>query len=170
MIHFETTIKQFGEKGEKTGWTYIEVPAELAQQLKAGVKKSFRVKGRLDNYTFRQLALLPMGDGNFILTLKADIRKKIGKQKGARIQVQMEADETEKKLPKTLLACLADEPEALAFFTTLPKSHQHYFGDWIISAKTEMTQTKRLTQAINALANGMSFSEMLRAARKDKLF
>ena len=34
MIQFTTTIHKFGVKGEKTGWTYIEIPADLAQQLK----------------------------------------------------------------------------------------------------------------------------------------
>jgi hypothetical protein len=26
MVQFTTTIKQFGKQGEKTGWTYIEIP------------------------------------------------------------------------------------------------------------------------------------------------
>ena len=32
--------------GEKTGWSYIEIPAAIAQQLKPNYKKSFRVKGK----------------------------------------------------------------------------------------------------------------------------
>jgi len=30
-------------------------------------KKSFKVKGTLDSHTIKQTALIPMGDGSFIL-------------------------------------------------------------------------------------------------------
>src|SRR5690606_15011371 len=50
MVEFNTEILQFEEKGEKTGWTYIEVPAGIAGQLKPGMRKSFRVKGLLDGF------------------------------------------------------------------------------------------------------------------------
>ena len=48
MIRFSAVIKRFGSQGEKTGWTYIEVPQELAVQLQPNSRKSFRVKGKLD--------------------------------------------------------------------------------------------------------------------------
>ena len=44
MVEFTTTIKQFGQKGEKTGWTYIEIPTDIVDQLLPGTKKGFRVK------------------------------------------------------------------------------------------------------------------------------
>ena len=71
MIRFKTIILKFQKQGEKTGWTYIEVAADLAQQLKPGNKKTFRVKGKLDGYSFQQVALLPMGNGSFIMALNA---------------------------------------------------------------------------------------------------
>ncbi len=61
MMEFIGTISQFKEQGEKTGWTYIEVPADLANLLVPGNKKGFRVKGFLDEYPIRSLSLLPMG-------------------------------------------------------------------------------------------------------------
>jgi hypothetical protein len=45
MIKFTATLLKFDKQGEKTGWTYIEIPADLAQKLKPGNKKIFRVKG-----------------------------------------------------------------------------------------------------------------------------
>src|SRR4026208_1268237 len=112
MIKFSAILLKFREQGEKTGWTYIEVPAEKAQQLKPNNKKSFRVKGYLDDYYFEGKALLPMGDGNFIMALKTEIRKAIGKRKGAVITVKMEADNKPVSLDADLLKCLAEEPEA----------------------------------------------------------
>ena len=69
MISFTTTIQKFGRQGEKTGWTYIEIPGELSELLNPGVKKSYRVKGKLDKYPIKAVALLPMGDGSFIMLL-----------------------------------------------------------------------------------------------------
>src|ERR1700760_1419733 len=76
MVKFKTKILQFKERmGEKTGWSYIKVPAKIAQQLKPDNKKSFRVKGKLDDHPIGGMALIPMGGGGFILALKAAIRK-----------------------------------------------------------------------------------------------
>ena len=75
MIRFKSIIKKFGEQGEKTGWTYIEIPEEVASKIKPGCKKSFRVKGTLDNYPIEKTSLLPMGGGSFIIPINAAIRK-----------------------------------------------------------------------------------------------
>src|ERR1700753_2084416 len=120
MIRFTTKILQFGEMGEKTGWSYILVSAELAAKLLPGNKKSFRVKGKLDDHSIEKVALLPMGEGDFIMALKASVRKAIRKQKGDSLQVELEVDKAVIKPPKDLMDCLADEPKALAFFSTLP--------------------------------------------------
>lgn len=167
MIPFTTTILKFDQQGEKTGWTYIEIPSDLAQQLKPGNKKSFRVKGRLDDFIIRQVALLPMGEGEFIMPLNAAMRKGIKKPKGAQVHVQLQVDTEEIKPSAELMECLADEPEALAHFTKLPKGHQNYFSKWIESAKTEPTRAKRIAHTIRFLSRGQTFSEMIRALKEE---
>lgn len=92
MIQFTTTISQFAEQGEKTGWTYIVITAAQAGKLMPGNKKSFRVKGKLDEHPIKKVALLPMGDGEFIMPLNATIRKAIRKRKGDKLKVQLEVD------------------------------------------------------------------------------
>jgi uncharacterized protein YdeI (YjbR/CyaY-like superfamily) len=72
------------------------------------------------------------------------------------------------KPPKDLMECLADEPEALAYFETLPKSHQNYFGNWVREAKTEGTRAKRLASVVMAMARKLNFGEMLRARTADR--
>ncbi len=168
MIRFTTKILQFGEMGEKTGWSYIRIPAALAEKLIPGNKKSFRVKGRLDGLAIEKMALLPMGEGDFILALKASIRKSIRKQKGDSLRVELEVDKAVIKPPKDLMECLADEPEAQAYFKTLPKSHQNYFGNWVREAKTEGTRTKRLASVVMAMTRRQNFGEMLRARAEDR--
>ena len=168
MVQFTTTILQFAAQGEKTGWTYIQVPADMAQKLKPGNKKSFRVKGKLDNYAINKIALLPMGGGVFIMALNATLRKGIRKGKGAMLKVQLEADEAPLKICAELIECLRDEPAAMANFKKMPNSHQHYYSKWIESAKTEATRAKRIAMTVTAMLKGMDYGEMLRAARKDK--
>jgi hypothetical protein len=167
MLRFTTKILQFGDMGEKTGWTYIRVPAALAQQLLPDNKKSFRVKGRLDDHSIQKIALIPMGEGDFIMALDAAIRKAIRKQKGASVRVELEVDKAVIQPPKALLDCLADEPAALAYFKGLPKSHQNYFGNWIRTAKTEGTRTRRIACVVMAMVRHLTFSDMLRARTDD---
>ncbi|HUB60056.1 MAG TPA: YdeI/OmpD-associated family protein [Puia sp.] len=168
MIRFTTKILQFGEMGEKTGWSYIRVPAALAGKLMPGHKKSFRVKGKLDDHSIEKMALIPMGEGDFILALKASVRKAIRKQKGDQLRVELEVDRAVIKPPKDLVECLADEPEALAYFNSLPMSHQNYFGNWVREAKTEGTRTNRLACVVMAMTRRLNFAEMLRARTADR--
>jgi len=168
VVQFTTTIYQFAEQGEKTGWTYIEIPADIAQKIKPGNKKSFRVKGKLDHYPIKKVALLPMGGGKFIMALNAGMRKAIGKKKGAMLKVQVEEDHAAILINRELMLCLADEPEALKKFNKLPKSHQNWYSKWVESAKTEPTKAKRIAIVVNAMHRGMGFAEMMREARKNK--
>ncbi len=168
MIRFTAKILQFGEMGEKTGWSYIRVAASLAGKLLPSNKKSFRVKGKLDGLAISKMALIPMGEGDFIMALKASIRKTLRKQKGDSLQVELEVDKTVIKPPKELVECLADEPEALAYFSSLPKSHQNYFGNWVREARTEGTRTNRIACVVSAMAKKLNFGEMLRARMEDR--
>jgi len=167
MIKFETILKQFGELGEKTGWTYLEVPAKMALQLKPNNKKGFRVKGKLDSYEIAGVALIPMGEGNFIMAINATMRKAIQKRKGDHLVVHLEEDKKGYELNAEFMECLNDEPKALAFFQTLAKSHQNYFSKWIESAKTVETKSKRIAMAINALAKKWDYGLMIRTQTEE---
>lgn len=162
MVSFNTIILKFDQKGEKSGWTYIEVPADLAQTLKPGNKKGFQVKGLLDGYVIEKVNLLPMGGGNFIMPLNAHMRKGIHKHEGAMLQVTLELDHSVFEYPEDIMSCLEDEPQALAFFQKLPESHRKYYIKWIQSAKTEATRTRRIANMVNACYQKENFGEMMR--------
>ena len=162
MITFTTTIQKFAKQGEKTGWTYIEISVSQAKKIKPDTKVSFRVKGTLDSFAIQKTALLPMGDGKFIMPLNASIRKGIGKKHGEKLKVSLEVDEREIELSRDLMKCLKYDPQAIAFFKTLPKGHQQYFSKWIESAKTTQTKTKRIVMALIAFNKKQGYSEMMR--------
>jgi len=165
MIQFTATIHKFDKQGEKTGWTYIEISAAQAKKLKPNTKVSFRVKGTLDSLKIKQVALLPMGEGHFIMPLNASMRKGIGKKLGDMLKVSIEADNSEFALSKDFMDCLHDDPGAYDFFQTLSGSHQKYFSKWIDSAKTSTTKTKRIVMAVTALAQKQGYPEMIRSNR-----
>ena len=165
MVRFETALRKFDKQGEKTGWTYIEIPSDIAAKIKPGEKRSYRVKGKLDNHSLTGVAMLPMGAGAFIIPVNGDMRKAIGKRHGAMVKVQLEEDKKPFQFNKDFMDCLKDEPTASQFFKTLSGSHQRYFSKWIDSAKTEPTQVKRIAQAVSALAKKMGYPEMLRSQK-----
>jgi hypothetical protein len=165
MISFTAQILKFQEKGEKSGWRYIEISKRLAAKLSES-RVSFRVKGLLDQYSIQKTALLPMGEGNFILPLNGTIRKGIGKGEGDVVKVQLEMDERPITLSAEFIKCLKDDPIAYDFFKKLPKSHQVYFSKWIDSAKTTPTKVKRITMAVIALGSAQGFPEMIRANKQ----
>jgi hypothetical protein len=167
-VQFNTTIHRFEKQGEKTGWTYIEIPADVAQKLCPGNRKGFRVKGKLDNHVFSGKSLLPMGSGNFILAINGPLRKAIGKKAGAMLKVQIEFDKSEYELNREFMKCLKDDKEAHKFFKSLPRSHQNYFSKWIESAKTDETKAKRIAMALNAFLKKQGFGEMMRAQKNSR--
>jgi hypothetical protein len=170
MVEFTATLEKFGKKGEKTGWTYITVPGKIASKLKANTKKSFRVKGKLDNFTMKGVALIPMGEGDYIIPINAAMRKGIKKQlKGEKVVLKLEEDKAPLELSADFLACLAEDKQAKLFFDTLGRSHQHYYSKWIESAKTDSTKAKRIAQAINGFRMKMGYPEMLRYYREHKI-
>lgn len=170
MIQFTATLLQFDEQGEKTGWTYFVIPGDIAQQIKPGYRKIYRVKGKLDNFKIKGVAIMPMGDGSFIMPVNEAMRKGTGKRKGAMITVTLEADDTPYKLNEDFMTCLNDEPAALKYFNSLSGSHRNYFSKWIDSAKTEATKAKRIAMAVSALARGMGYPEMMREEKERKAF
>lgn len=162
-VSFNCIIKRFQKQGEKTGWTYIEIPAAMAARMKPDTKKSFRVKGKLDNHKIEKASLLPMGDGNFILPLNKSMRTAIQKSIGGTIKAQLAEDERQLEIDKELLSCLKDEPAAYKAFMKMPPSHQRYYSKWITGAKTDQTKIKRIARTVNGMLNNKTFAEILKS-------
>lgn len=176
MLSFTAIIQKFGANGDYAdrsiyGWAYIEIPTDVTDALQPGKKTSFRVKGTLDGYAIKQVALIPMGvaaetPGAFMIPINAQMRRGTGKDAGSTLQVDLAVDDSPLPQSADLLVCLDDNPAALAYFKTLAKGHRAYFFKWIESAKTIETKTKRITQAVTALGMGMGYGEMVRYFKK----
>ncbi|TCJ12431.1 DUF1905 domain-containing protein [Flaviaesturariibacter flavus] len=168
MIRFTAELKRFDSQGEKTGWTYFDIPGALAETLKPGCRTAYRVKGRIDKLDIKGVSLVPMGGGDFILAVNAAMRKSLRKEKGATVSVQLSVDNEVFQTPADITECLADEPAAEAYYNGLPPSHRRYWVNWVAEAKTAPTRAKRLAMMVDSLARGWGFSEMQRAAKAKK--
>jgi len=167
MVSFNVEIEKFDTNGEKTGWSYLFIPAAIAAQIKPGERRSIRVKGTIDGVNISGMSLMPMGEGDFILPLKKAIRKAIRKEAGATVVLSLEHHADFKiEMPEDLEICLAQEEGASAYFLSLTKSHQNYFIVWLNTAKTEATRTKRLVMIVNAMVHQYNYAQMLKAGRQ----
>jgi hypothetical protein len=177
MPSFTTILQKFGEKGDKTRWTYIEIPTEVTDALKPGQRTTFRVKGTLDNYPIKQIALLPLGQSvpriteglgsAFMMPINATMRRGMGKdEEGTPVRVSLEVDNDPLPQSADLLACLEDDPDAKRHFDSLAKSHQNYFSNWIEEAKTPETKANRIAQSLRGLSMGLNFGETIRYFKK----
>lgn len=168
MIPLKTCIQKFSKKGEKTSWTYVEIPMAITEKINPGVKKSYRIKGKLDQYEFSGLSLIPMGKGNFILPLNAEIRKSIQKKAGDEILLTIEFDPSSYPLNADLMEALESDPKAISFFNSLSRSHQNYFSKWVESAKTQKTKFDRISDCYLAMLKKYGYPEMMRAKKLDR--
>lgn len=170
-LKFSAEILKYGRQGEKTGWTYISLTKEQALAIKPNNKKSFRVKGKLDACIIKGLGVLPIGGGEFIISLNEVLRNKLRKKVGDIVACNLEEDlEYKIDIPADLHELLREEKIMIDTFMKLPPSHRAYFINWINAAKTEITRTKRLSMTANAMYNGLSYSEMIKQERAEKRF
>ncbi|TKC01511.1 YdeI/OmpD-associated family protein [Pedobacter cryotolerans] len=167
MIYLKTEIEKYESNGEKTGWSYVHISQEIADQIKPNSRRGFRVKGFIDELAINGLSATPIKEDGFIIPLNKNIRKALKKEEGAVIELQLEFDADFKiEMPEVLEVCLAQEEGLLEYFLSLPKSHQNYFINWLNTAKTEPTLTKRLVMLVNAMALKQDFGLMIRSNRQ----
>jgi len=60
------------------------------------------------------------------------------------------------RVPPALTAALEKNKKAQSAFAVFPPSHKREYAEWIADAKTDETRTRRITQAIQWIANGKS--------------
>lgn len=152
LVNKQYLLEKFEGKG---GWTFARIP-EIIKDKKAPFGW-VKVMGSIDGVVIKKYHLMPMGNGNLFLPVKADIRKKIGKQAGDTIHVILFHDNEPLEVPGELLMCLEDEPRAVKFFKSLSESEQRYYINWIYAAKKIETKTTRTAKAITRLAKRQKF-------------
>lgn len=156
LVDKDYLLDKFPGKG---GWTYTLIP-----EIKPDPHAPFgwvKVRGTVDGVEISDYHLMPWygGSGLLFLSVKAALRKRIKKEAGDTVRIVLWRDDAPAEVPEELLACIADDPDAAAFFAVLSAGEQHQFSKWVYSAVTEKTRIERIAKAVAALAEGRKFTE-----------
>jgi len=138
-----------------SGWTYAIIP-EIPQDKHAPFGW-VKVKGSIDGFEIKKYHLMPMGNGQLGIFVKAEIRKKIKKQAGDYVHIILYPDNEPLQIPEELRLCLQDEPEALQFFNSLNENEQYNYIKWIYSTKNEQTKVDRIAKTLERLARKQKY-------------
>lgn len=142
---------QLEKMGCNGGWTFIEIPEIPMPKTPFGMLK---VKGKIDDYEFSNFTLMPLGNGNLMLAVKTEIRKKIKKQAPDMVHLTLYEDYEAFKIPDELVLCMGEEKDIVEKFETYSEGQKKAFVKWIYSAKTEQTKADRIAKTIVMVQNG----------------
>ncbi len=154
MVDNTFLLERFQAKG---GWTYVIIPGVAPDR--SNPFGMYRVRGSIDDFLISAYHLMPLGNGQLFLPVKAEIRKKIGKKEGDQVHVILYPDNEPVTIPEELLVCLQDDEMAHKIFLSYPEGEKKLFIDWIFSAKTEETKVRRIAKTLNKLVQGKKFMD-----------
>ena len=149
LIDGEYLLQKMPGKG---GWTYVVLPP--VPKEKVGHFGLVKIKGTIDTYEIKGAHLMPMKSKERFLPVKAEIRKKIGKQAGDYVWIKLSIDDSVFEIPQELIECLQLEPGAYETFLTYKPGEQKLFIDWIYSAKREETKADRIAKTLIKIEKG----------------
>lgn len=143
----------------KASWTYTVIP-EIAPDPHSPFG-FVRVKGSIDSIPISNYHLMPgdKGSGVVFLSVKAELRKKLGKGAGDTVRIVLWLDDDPPEVPEELRLCIADDAAAAEFFASLGESQQQAYVKWVYSAKTERIRVERMAKTVAALSARLKFAE-----------
>jgi hypothetical protein len=148
-IKGEFLLKIFPGKG---GWTYTEIP-----QIAPSKHSPFgwvRISGFIDGQPLHRKKLMPLGNGTLFLALNAALRKKIKKEAGDKVILEIWVDEHPNDIPAEILECLNQEPpEITEQFFRLSEFKRNIHIQVFLDAKTEEAKVDRILALIKTLEN-----------------
>jgi hypothetical protein len=154
FVNQQYLLEKFQGKG---GWTYAQIP-----EIRPDKHAHFgwvRVRGHIDSYEIKGYHLMPMGNGNLFLPVKAQIRKHIKKQAGDWVHIILYADNAPSEIPADFLWFLQDEPELYQNFMTFSDAERKAYIEWIEAAKTVQTKADRMAVALQKIQKKQKMQE-----------
>jgi bifunctional DNA-binding transcriptional regulator/antitoxin component of YhaV-PrlF toxin-antitoxin module len=136
------------QKHEGINGAYVIIPFDVEEVFGA---KRVKVRAFFDGEEYRG-SIVKMGDC-FMIGMTQALRKKIEKEPGDTVEVEVEKDEEERiiELPDDFKLALDENITAKAYYETLSFSHKKKFYQWITSSKKHETRLNRIEKAIEML-------------------
>ena len=155
LLDTEVMLEKMQMKG---GWTYALLPPVIK-----GGKNNFgwtRVDAIIDDCELKNSSLMPVKGGRLFIAVKAEIRKKIGKEAGDTVRIRLYGKKPvqDNVTEADLHTALADDPAALANFQALPAKEQQAYISWIFSTPDTDSIVERMATAISDIATGKRLS------------
>ena len=150
MVDAHFILEKYPGKG---GWTYAALP-----DVKPDPSAPFgwrRVKGSIDHYTFENYRLMPMGNSQLFLPVKAEVRKMIKKGAGDSVHVVLYEDNYTDTILQELMLCLEDDIIAKKRFLKLSTFQKKAIVETIAGAKNEEDKIARIAHSIHQLGLGL---------------
>jgi len=146
LVNQKYLLKKFSGKG---AWTFAVIP-EISKDEHAWFGW-VKVKGSIDGYEIKNYHLMSMSNGMMFLPVKAEIRKKIGKNEGDWVHIILYSDQLPHVNHNDFMTCLQDEPVAYKNFIKKQAEEQKTIIDWIYSAKNDELKVERIAETLNKL-------------------
>lgn len=137
---FKTTMQKMG------AWTIAITPIDVRKVF--GRAGHVRVKGTIDGFPFDDTSLMPMGTGEHCLAIKSVIRKAIRKEANDTIEIILEEDFAELKIPTELKEAFKASPEAKKMFEAYSPSHKRNYTKYVSESKNKETRARRAVNSI----------------------
>jgi hypothetical protein len=146
LVNKQYQLKKYSGKG---GWTFAVIPdVPRDRQVWFGWVK---VKGSIDGYEIKNYHFMSVGDGNLFLPVKAEIRKKIGKNEGDWVHIILYSEELPRVNHDDFIICLKDDPLAYQNFMNKPDIEQKALIDYVYAAKNDELKVERIAEILNRL-------------------
>lgn len=127
-------------------WTIVITPIDVKKVF--GRKGHVRVKGTIDGFPFDDTSLMSMGTGKHCMAIRNEIRKAIRKEAGDTIDIILEEDFAELKIPVELKEAFEASPEAEKMFYAYSPSHKRNYTKYINESKKKETREKRAVDSV----------------------
>ena len=146
LVDNQYLLKKYSGKG---GWTFAVIP-EIPRDEHAYFGW-VKVRGSIDGYEIKNYHLMSMSNGMMFLPVKAEIRKKIGKNDGDWVHIILYSEQLPPVNYDDFMTCLKDEPIAHQNFLKKTDMEQKAYIEWIYSAKNDDTKVERMADTLNKL-------------------
>jgi hypothetical protein len=152
MVKGNFQIQKMTGKG---AWSYVLLPIHVP---KTGLPFGWCiVKGLIDDYEIEQFKLWPTKDKQLFLPIKAAIRKRIKKEAGDFVFIELYYDNSSVAVPDEFQLVLEEFPSAAKYFYGLSETSKKQYIDYIYSVKSKEAKDRRLEKTIEKLEQGLKF-------------